>query len=142
MKFIISVCLFIFFMSSAFNSFSQIKITDEEVTRRVFKHHDEAFGKRDLTSILADYTEESILVTPDKTYIGLKELKGFFEEAFKLFDTDSIEGETMKEVIIKDIVYTVWRVKTPKLNLDYATETFFIQNGKIIRQTFAGRKVN
>jgi hypothetical protein len=47
----------------------------------------------------------------------------------------------MKEVIIKDIAYTVWRVKTPKLNLDYATETFLIQNGKIIRQTFAGRKV-
>jgi len=49
-----------------------------------------------------------------KHTLGLKDLRGFFEEAFKLFDTDSIEGAKMKEVVIKDIVYTIWKVKTPK----------------------------
>ena len=128
-----------FILSLSLTTSAQTKIIDENVTKQVYNHHNEAFGKRDINGILADYTNESILVTPDKTYIGLKDLRGFFEESFKNFLTDSIEGETMKELVIKDIVYSIWRVKTPTLNLDYATETFFIQNGKIIRQTFAGR---
>jgi hypothetical protein len=64
MKFISSACLVIIILSSTFNSFGQNKVIDEDVTRRVYKHHDEAFGKRDLAEILADYTEESVLVYP------------------------------------------------------------------------------
>ena len=124
------------------NFFAAGQDIDEAKTKQVFKHHDEAFGRYDLKAVLDDYTEESMIITPDGTYTGLKQIKGFFEDVFKLFPKDSsIEGASLKEVITKDIVYTIWKAKTPKINLDYATETFFIRDGKIIRQTVAWHKV-
>ena len=77
MKSLAVFCLSIFIISS--NTSGQNKtVIDENKTRQVYKHHDEAFGKRDLEGVLADYSEESILVTPDKTYIRIKRFERFF----------------------------------------------------------------
>ena len=141
MKQVISLYVSCFIMFCASNAISQklsAKSIDENKTKVVLKHHDEAFGSNDLDAVMEDYTEESVLVTPDGTYTGLKELRGLFEEVFKLFPKDSIDYTLISEVVTQDIALVVWKATTPKIKFDYATETFIIQNGKIVRQTFAG----
>ena len=110
----------------------------EAESKRVLDHHWEAFKANDLEETMKDYTEESVLVTPNATYTGLDEIRTNFVDAFKAFPKDSTTFTLDKSVVTKDIGYILWKSKTPTFNLTYATDTFIIRDGKIIRQTFAG----
>lgn len=110
----------------------------EEKTKEVLSHHWEAFKNNDLEETMKDYTEESVLVTPDATYTGLEEIRTNFVNAFKAFPKDSTTFTLNKSLVVQDIGYILWQSKTPAFNLTFATDTFIIRNGKIIRQTFAG----
>ena len=110
----------------------------EATTKQVLDHHWEAFKENDLEETMKDYTEESILVTPDATYTGLEQIRTNFINAFKAFPKQSTEFTLDKSVVAKDIGYILWKSKTPTFNLTYATDTFIIRDGKIVRQTFAG----
>jgi DNA/RNA endonuclease YhcR with UshA esterase domain len=79
-----------------------------------------------------------VLITPEATYTGLAEIRTNFINAFKAFPKDSTEFKLDKSVVTKDVGYILWKAKTPGFNLSYATDTFFIRDGKIVRQTFAG----
>lgn len=117
---------------------STSKAIDEVKTKEIFEHHGKAFWEGDLEAVMADYAEESILITPDGTYAGTTEIRNFFQGALKNFPKDSTTSQTIKTVIKNDVAYVIWNCKTPKFELSYATDSFIIQNGKIIRQTFAG----
>ncbi len=105
----------------------------DSATQRVFAHHLESFSEG-IDSILSDYNEQSVLVTPDATYRGLGQIRDFFAvflksasqefwDAFKV-GTQAIEGE---------IAYLTWSA-TPFVTL--ATDTLLVRNGKILVQTF------
>jgi hypothetical protein len=111
---------------------------DEAKTREVLEHHLKAFQANDLEATMADYTEESIIVTPDATARGLTEIRKNFEGAFAAFPKDSMTFTLNKTIVLQDVAYILWQAKTPKFELSYATDSFIIQNGKIVRQTYAG----
>ena len=111
---------------------------DEQTTKDVLDHHWVAFKANDLEETMKDYTDESVLITPNATYSGLDQIRNNFIEAFKLFPKDSSTFTLDKSVVLKDVGYILWQSKTPAFNLSYATDTFIIRNGKIIRQTYAG----
>lgn len=113
-------------------------VIDEAVTRQVFDHHVQTFQANDLEGVMADYTEESVLITPDKTYTGLAEIRENFVAAFGALPNPGTTMTVTKTVINKDVAYFVWTATTPTLNFRYATDTFIVQDGKIIRQTYAG----
>jgi len=113
-------------------------IVDEQQTQQVLQHHWDVFKANDLEETMKDYTEESILVTPDKTYRGLEEIRANFVAAFKAFPKDSSTLTLNKSLAVKDIGYIIWGAATPTFQLVYATDTFIVQNGKIVRQTYAG----
>ena len=110
----------------------------EAQTKQVLDHHWEAFKNNDLEETMKDYTEESVLITPNATYNGLDEIRNNFVSAFKLFPKDSSEFVLDKSIVVKDVGYILWKSKTPTFNLTYGTDTFIIRDGKIIRQTYAG----
>lgn len=110
----------------------------EPQTKEVLDHHWVAFKANDLEETMKDYTEESILMTPNGTYRGLKEIRENFINAFRAFPKDSSTFNLDKSLAVKDVGYILWRARTPQFTLSYATDTFIIRGGKIIRQTFAG----
>ncbi|GAA4433742.1 hypothetical protein GCM10023188_23690 [Pontibacter saemangeumensis] len=110
----------------------------EDKTQEVLDHHWEAFSQNDMEAVMADYTEESVLITPDRTYAGLEEIRTNFENAFKAFPKDQTTFQLNKSVVEGDVAYILWQAKTPAFNLSYATDTFIIRDGKIISQTYAG----
>lgn len=113
-------------------------VIDEAVTQKVLDHHLVAFKANDLEGTMEDYTEESILITPDRTYKGLAEIRENFVNAFKALPTEGTTMTVTKTVVTRDIAYIVWNAPTPTLNFKYATDTFIIVDGKIISQTYAG----
>jgi hypothetical protein len=111
---------------------------DEAVTKKVFDHHVQTFQQNDLEGVMEDYTEESVLITPDGTYKGLAEIRENFVAAFQALPAAGTTMTVTKSVISKDVAYFVWTAVTPTLEFKYATDTFVIVDGKIISQTYAG----
>ena len=111
---------------------------DEAVTKKVLDHHLQTFQANDLEGVMADYTEESILITPNRTYKGLAEIRENFVQAYEALPAKGTTMTVTKSVVSRDIAYIVWKAVSPTLNFQYATDTFIIVDGKIVSQTFAG----
>lgn len=111
---------------------------DEATTKKVLDHHVQTFQQNDLEGVMADYIEESVLITPDRTYKGLAEIRENFVQAFQALPTQGTTMTVTKSVVSGDVAYIVWKAVTPTLEFKYATDTFIIADGKIISQTFAG----
>lgn len=111
---------------------------DAKVTRQVLDHHWQTFRDNDLEGVMEDYTEESILITPDTTYRGLGAIRQNFIQAFEAFPVEDDPLTLRKSVVEKDVGYILWEASTPEFELLFATDTFIIRNGKIIRQTYGG----
>jgi hypothetical protein len=110
----------------------------EEKTKEVLDHHWTAFQANDLEATMVDYTEESVLITPDKTYKGLTEIRENFVFAFSLFPKDSTTFQLDKQIVNQDVGYIIWQATSPKVKITFGTDTFIIRDGKIVRQTYAG----
>ena len=110
----------------------------EEKTKEVLDHHWTAFQANDLDATMADYTDESVLITPDKTFKGLTEIRANFVYAFSVFPKDSTTFQLDKSIINQDVGYIIWQATSPKIKLTFGTDTFIIRDGKIVRQTYAG----
>ncbi|HLT08501.1 MAG TPA: nuclear transport factor 2 family protein [Cyclobacteriaceae bacterium] len=111
---------------------------DESTTQEVLDHHWQTFVANDLEGVMEDYTEESILVTPNGTYKGLEQIRQNFINAFNSFPYQSSTLTLAQSKVVQDIGYILWEADTPNFTLEYATDTFIIRDGKIIRQTYAG----
>ena len=111
---------------------------NEQKTQEVLDHHWKAFQANDLEATMADYSEESVLITPDRTFKGLAEIRENFVFAFSLFPKGSTTFQLDKSVVNQDVGYIIWQATSPKIKITYGTDTFIIHNGKIVRQTYAG----
>jgi len=103
-------------------------------TEAVLDHHLQAVASGDLKGVLADYTEDSVLLTPNGPLKGLKALEEFFG-AFGQNMPDFMDGFRMlRRDVLGDVAYIVW--ESPKYVL-LGTDTFVVRNGRIVTQTFA-----
>ena len=109
-----------------------------ENTGEVLDHHMTAFGENDLEAVMADYTDESVVITPDTTFIGTDRIAELMTGLFEAFPTEGTSFSPDKVVVEGDMAYIIWHASTPTLEVSFATDTFIIQHGKIVRQTFAG----
>lgn len=112
-------------------------VISSEATQSVLDHHLNAVGENDMQAILEDYSNESIIITPDSTYRGLDQIGSFFEAVLPDFPTEGTELEMDRMFVEDDIAYILWHATTPSLEVSFGTDTFIIENGKIKQQTFA-----
>ncbi|WP_122090104.1 nuclear transport factor 2 family protein [Halalkalicoccus subterraneus] len=108
-------------------------------TESVFEHHWEAFIEQDVAGIMEDYTDGSVVVTNMGTVRGLEEIEGLFEDLFAEF-SDPEATITMDEQLTEgEFGYIIWHAETPENVYEFATDTFYIPDGTIEFQTFAGK---
>lgn len=113
-------------------------VSSSERSQKVVEHHLGSFGSNDLAAVMEDYTEESIVATPDTTFVGLQQIEGFFASLFPLFPTEGTVLELDRMFIENDLAYIVWHASTPSVSVPLGTDTYIILNDKITKQTFAG----
>lgn len=126
-------------MKSSILSNAPVTAELNQVSESVLWRHLNSFNEHDLQTMMTDYTEESVLVTPDAVYTGIREISGFLAELMNHFPKGHSTFELDKLVVNDELVYILWHAITPTLVVTMATDTFIIQKGKIHRQTFAGQ---
>jgi len=106
-------------------------------TEAVLGHHLQALATGNLDEIMSDFVEESILYSPQTTFRGLAQIRGFFDFALN----NLLAGESManlkliRQDIDAEFAYVFWSA-TPVVVV--AGDSFCIRGGKIVMQSFAG----
>ncbi|MEP7232307.1 MAG: nuclear transport factor 2 family protein [Ginsengibacter sp.] len=113
--------------------------TLSDISKNIVERHLNSFVDNDLDGVMADYTNESVMITQDATYTGIKEIRAFFIELNVHFPKQKSSFELGKLVAKDDLVYIVWNAKTPSLHVPIGSDTFIIKDGKISQQTFVGQ---
>jgi predicted SnoaL-like aldol condensation-catalyzing enzyme len=106
-------------------------------TQDVLTHHLNCFG--DIVGIMADYTAESRFFTPNGVLRGSEAIRRFFVPLFEEFAKPGMSFEMLLQEIDGDTAYIVWKAETADNRFELGTDTFIVQNGKIVTQTFAGK---
>ncbi len=86
-------------------------------------------------ALIDDYTEESVMITPDRTYRGVAEIRRFFTTLFEQLPAGFFETtmKMIREEITGEVAYIFWHGKPL---IPQATDTFVVRDGKIVFQTF------
>ena len=105
-------------------------------TEATLLHHLTAFGGGDVDEILADYTDESVLITPDGALRGLAAIRPFFDYCVNVLPPGS-DFQMIKQVIEGEVAFIFWKAESEKVSVSLGTDTFIIRDGKIVLQTFA-----
>ncbi|RZL68730.1 MAG: nuclear transport factor 2 family protein [Variovorax sp.] len=102
-------------------------------TKAVLDHHLGAFAKG-LDELMKDYSAASVILTHDKQYRGLAEIRGFFDAFLKSVKPGFWEAFKINaQAINADVAYIVWEAKA---FVNIATDTLVVRRGKIAVQTF------
>ncbi len=108
-------------------------------TESVFGHHLQAIFARDVDAIMSDYAEDAVLFTPTDTFKGLDAIRGFFTYVLTIFTPEVIATmKVARQDIHGEFAYILWSAGS---TVPIGSDTFYISNGKIVTQSFAGQLV-
>lgn len=106
-------------------------------TADVLEHHITAFGGQDISEFLADYTDDSVVVSNIGTFRGLDDIQSMVGGMFAEFSQDGVEFTVDDQTVEREIGYMVWHAETPDNDYEFGTDTLVVRDGVIESQTFA-----
>jgi ketosteroid isomerase-like protein len=110
-------------------------------TGDVLDQHLKCFSENDLEGVLADYTSDAVLFVPDRPLKGPDAIKPFFQAFFAEFAKSGASFSMHQRYVEGDYAYILWSAETGDNSYEAATDTFVVQNGKIVAQSFAARVI-
>lgn len=108
-------------------------------TRSVINNHLQRFAERDVEGLLSDYAPGAVLFTPNGPLGGLDAIRPFFEGLTAEFAKPGSTFELEHLSVDGGHGYIVWNAATADNVYEVATDTFFVRDGKIEVQSFAGK---
>ena len=107
---------------------------------QVLTRHWRDFQAGDVESIMADYASDAVLISTMGVLKGHQQIREAFVSIFShLFPPGASALKLEKQIIEGETAYIVWSGSAPKFDVPFATDTFWIRNGKIAIQTFAAK---
>jgi ketosteroid isomerase-like protein len=111
-------------------------------TENVLARHWRDFVAGNLESIMADYAADALLVSAMGTLKGHAQIRPMFESIFShLFPAGTSTLKLEKQTVEGELGFIIWSGSAPKYEVPFATDTFWIRDGKILVQTFAANMV-
>jgi ketosteroid isomerase-like protein len=98
----------------------------------VFAHHGQALGAEDLEEILADYSEDALLIVQSKVYRGREGAREVFTQL--LSDVPQAEW-SLNTVFADDVLYLEWKATGGGRKVEDGIDTFVFSDGMIRVQT-------
>jgi ketosteroid isomerase-like protein len=108
-------------------------------TNAVVDQHMKAFSEHDLNGVLADYAPDAVLFTPDRPLRGRHEMEPFFQTLISEFAKPGATFSMRRQYFEGDYGYILWNAETADNSYEFATDTFVVQKGKIVAQSFAAK---
>jgi ketosteroid isomerase-like protein len=109
---------------------------EASATETVVRAHLEAFLKqKGAAAIVADYDEDARFFTEEKIFSGKQDIHGFFENFIASLPPGATDHFTLRSFLVdRNVAYITWSVGS---DIPLGTDTFVVNNGKIVSQTFA-----
>jgi ketosteroid isomerase-like protein len=98
----------------------------------VFAHHGQALGAEDLEEIVADYSDDAILVVQKTVYRGKDGARAVFTKL--LSDVPQAQWE-LDTVFADDVLYLEWKATGGGRKIEDGIDTFIFRDGMIRVQT-------
>ena len=110
--------------------------TQLSVTETVVRNHLQAFlEQKGIAAILNDYDENARFYSEARIYQGKQEIHGFFTNFMDALPAGATDRFSLRSLRIDgNIAYITWSVGN---DIPLGTDTFVVDNGKIVSQTFA-----
>lgn len=108
---------------------------DQEQTEATIQHHLAAVLAKDVSAILEDFSEDSVLFGREGPVEGLAALKGFFEGFVAGLSSELLATFTLaRQDFDGELAYILWSAGD---FIPLGTDTFVVRGGKIKYQTLA-----
>jgi hypothetical protein len=101
--------------------------------QEVFAHHGTALAAGDLDEIVADYAEESVVISPSGIARGKRAIRGVFEAL--LADLPDAQWDLKTQLFDEDVLFLVWTADSARNRVDDGVDTFVFRDGMIRAQT-------
>jgi len=98
----------------------------------VFAHHGQALGAENLEDIVADYSDDAILVVQKQVYRGKEGARQVFTQL--LSDVPQAQWE-LDTVFADDVLYLEWKATGGGRKVEDGVDTFIFRDGMIRVQT-------
>jgi ketosteroid isomerase-like protein len=110
-----------------------------QTTKDVIDNHIRRFREGDIERILDDYSADAVLFTPAGLLKGRSEIKTLFQAMLTDFGKPGSSDTVQTAIFEDDYAYLVWSAETADNFYEFATDTFVVQGGKILVQSFAAK---
>jgi ketosteroid isomerase-like protein len=101
--------------------------------QEVFAHHAQALGAGDLDEIVADYADDSVLITPGGVMRGKDGIRAAFVKL--LDDLPNAAWDLKTQIYEGDILLLEWVADSAAGRVDDGVDTFVFRDGMIRAQT-------
>lgn len=110
--------------------------TESSATETVVRNHLQAFlGGKGVAAITADYHEDARFYSEAKVYRGKQDIGDFFTDFVASLPEGGLGRFTLRSLRVdENIAYITWSVGD---EIPLGTDTFVLDDGKIVSQTFA-----
>jgi ketosteroid isomerase-like protein len=108
-------------------------------TKDVIDHHLKAFGSRDLKGVLSDYAPGAVFFTPQGPLQGPDAIRPLFQAMIAEFAKPGAAFNLKQQYVERDFAYILWEAETADNVYELGTDTFVVQDGKIVAQSFTGK---
>ncbi len=110
-----------------------MEATTTRTPQEVFQHHGEALMAEDLEGIVADYSDDAVIITPDGVLRGKDGVRQTFVKL--LGDLPGAKWELPTMLFEDDILFLEWKAASEKVKADDGIDTFVFRDGMIRVQT-------
>ena len=108
-------------------------------TSDVLDRHLKAFSEYDVDGLLADYSSDAVLFIPTGLLKGPDAIKPLFEALVSEFAKPGSSFTMQQRYVHGDHAFILWTAETADNSYEFATDTFVVQNGRIVAQSFAAK---
>jgi len=110
--------------------------TQQSATETVVHNHLQAFlEQRGVAAIVSDYDEAARFYSETAMYCGKEQIGGFFTDFIDALPTGATDNFALRSMRVDgNIAYITWSVGS---EIPLGTDTFVVDKGKIVSQTFA-----
>jgi len=102
----------------------------------ILEHHNTAVLGNDYEGMIADYTDDAVLITVSGTYVGKEAIGGALQQLMRDMPNMQPEGSSTSLLKIeRDTLLLRWSAQSGKGTITDAVDTIVLRGDKIWRQT-------
>ncbi|MBR2742996.1 MAG: nuclear transport factor 2 family protein [Clostridia bacterium] len=106
-------------------------------TLEIIHQHSENLIGKNLEAVMADFAQDAVMISPQGVLKGYDALRANFEGTIKNLLTPDAKAEILLEKAEGKIGYCIWKLESDHVSIPFASDTFVVENDKIVAQTFA-----